>query len=178
MTADCRPHSNGRGLDDETAKGITGLSPDSQPDSKSSQWGVIKPHVEEKVSSAPNVDQGGQPSAAQLDNRSVLYVGEKLMPKLVTAESCVGEGIPDPRSNDNLEGQVCHPDQMKSLLLTTPHKQKSNITRNKNHGLLPQVDVSKPVATPVPPDVDMSPCKPKDHQVDADIVDLVKKLQN
>ena len=162
------------------------------------------------------------------------------MPKLVTAESCVGEGIPDPRSNDNLEGQVCHPDmqiaaqnvlppgavsrsppprerksrsvsankrgctnktrpasfarsvsptiskiqagqtkdQMKSLLLTTPHKQKSNITRNKNHGLLPQVDVSKPVATPVPPDVDMSPCKPKDHQVDADIVDLVKKLQN
>ena len=64
---------------------------------------------------------------------------------------------------------------MKSLLQTTPHKQKSNITRNKNHGLLPQVDFSKPVADPVPP-VDMSPCKPKDHQVDADIVDLVKKL--
>ena len=32
------------------------------------------------------------------------------MPKLATAESCVGEGIPDPRSNDNLDGQVCHPD--------------------------------------------------------------------
>ena len=237
VTADCRPRSNGRGLD-ETAKGIKGLSPDNQPDSKSSQLGVIKPHVEGQASSAPNVDQGGQPSPAQLDNRSVLYAGEKLMPKLVTAESCVGEGIPDPRSNDNLEGQVCHPDmqiaaqnvlppgavsrsppprerksrsvsvnkrgctnktrpasfarsvsptiskiqagqtkdQMKSLLQTTPHKQKSNITRNKNRGLLPQVDVSKPVATPVPPDVDMSPCKPKDHQVDADIVDLVKKL--
>ena len=65
---------------------------------------------------------------------------------------------------------------MKSLLQTTPHKQKSNITRNKNHGHLPQVDVLKPVATPVPPDVDMSPCKPKDHQVDVDFVDLVKKL--
>ena len=29
VTADCRPHSNGRGLDDETAKGIKGLSPDN-----------------------------------------------------------------------------------------------------------------------------------------------------
>ena len=29
--------------------------------------------------------------------------GEKLTPKLVTAESCVGEGIPDPQSNDNIE---------------------------------------------------------------------------
>ena len=238
VTADCRPRSNGRGLEDETANGIKGLPPDNQPDSKSSQLGATKPQVEGHVSSAPNVDQGGQPSTAQSDNRSVLYVGEKLMPKLVTAESCVGEGIPDPRSNDNLDGQVCHPDmqiaaqnvlppgavsrsppprerksrsvsvnkrgctnktrpasfarsvsptiskiqagqtkdQMKSLLQTTPHKQKSNITRNKNHGLLPQVDVSKPVTTPVPPDVDMSPCKPKDHQVDADIIDLVKKL--
>ena len=64
---------------------------------------------------------------------------------------------------------------MKSLLQTTPHKQKSNITRNKNHGHLLQVDVSKPVVTPVPPDIDMSPRKPKDHQVDVDIVDLVKK---
>ena len=104
VTADCRPRSNGRGLEDETANGIKGLSPDNQPDSKSSQLGVIKPHVEGHASSAPNVDQGGQPSPAQLDNRSVLYAGEKLMPKLVTAESCVGEGIPDPRSNDNLDG--------------------------------------------------------------------------
>ena len=160
------------------------------------------------------------------------------MPTLVTAESCVSEGIPDPQSNDNLEVQLCHPDkqiaaqnvlppgpvshsppprerksrsvsvnkrgytnktrpasfarsvsptiskiqagqtkdQIKSLLQTTPHKQKSNITRNKNHGHAPQVDVLKPVATPVPPDVDMSPCKPKDHQVDVDFVDLVTKL--
>ena len=205
---------------------------------KSSQLGVIKPHVEGQASSAPNVDLGCQPSPVQLDNRNALYVGEKLMPKLVTAESCVGEGIPDPQSNDNLEVQLCHPvmqpaaqnvlppgavsrsppprerksrsvsvnkrgcanktrpasfarsvsptiskiqvgqtkDQMKSLLQTTPHKQKSNIARNKNHGHLLQVDVSKPVVTPVPPDVDMSPRKPKDHQVDVDIVDLVKKL--
>ena len=28
------------------------------------------------------------------------------MPKVVTAESCVGEGIPDPQSNDNLEVQL------------------------------------------------------------------------
>ena len=61
-------------------------------------------------------------------------------------------------------------DHMKSLLQTTPHKQKSNITRNKNHGHAPQVDVLKPVATPVPPDVDMSPCKPKDRHVDVDFV--------
>ena len=235
---DSRPHSNGRGLDDETAKGIKGLLPLSQPDPKSSQLGLIKPLVEGQVSSAPNVDLGSQPSPVQLDNTDALYVGEKLMPKLVTAESCVGEGIPDPRSNDNLEVQVCHPDmqpavqnvlppgatsrsppprerksrsvsvnkrgcanktrpasfarsvsptiskmqagqtkdQMKSWLQTTPHKQKSNIARNKNHGHSLQVDVSKPVVTPVPPDVDMSPCKPKDNQVDVDIVDLVTKL--
>ena len=67
-------------------------------------------------------------------------------------------------------------DHMKSLLQTTPHKQKSNIMRNKNHGHAPQVDVLKPIATPVPPDVDMSPCKPKDRQVDVDFVDLVTKL--
>ena len=35
---------------------------------------------------------------------------EKLMPKLVIAESCVVEGIPDPRSNDNTElQQLCDP---------------------------------------------------------------------
>ena len=66
--------------------------------------------------------------------------------------------------------------QLKSWLQTTPHKQKSNIARNKNHVHPPQIDVSKPVATPVPPDVDMSPRKPKGNQVDADIVDLVKNL--
>ena len=110
VTADCRPRNNGRGLEDEAANGIKGLPPDDQPDSKSSQLGATKTQVEVHVPSAPNVDQGGQPSTAQSDNRSVLYVGEKLMPKLVTAESCVGEGIPDPRSKDNLDGQVRHPD--------------------------------------------------------------------
>ena len=120
-------------------------------------------------------------------------LGRNPCPKLVTAESCVSEGIPDPQSNDNFEVQSGHPDkqiaaqnvlppgpvprsppprerksrsvsvnkrgytnktrpvsfarsvsptiskmqagqtkdQMKSLLQTTPHKQKSNITRNK-----------------------------------------------
>ena len=238
VAADRRPYNNGRGLDNDADKDIKGLFPDNQIDSKSSQLGEVKPHVEGQVSSAPNFDLGSQPSPAQFNNQSALYVGEKPMPKLVTAESCVGEGILDPRSNDNLEGQGCHPDmqvaaqnvlppgavsrsppprerksrsvsvskrgctnktrpasfarsvsptiskiqagqtkdQIKSLLQTTPHKQRSNISRNKNHGLLSQVDVSKPVTTPVPPDVDMSPCKPKDHQVDADIVDLVTKL--
>ena len=164
--------------------------------------------------------------------------GEKLISKLVTAESCVSEGIPDPQNSGNFEVQSRHPDQqvatqnvlppgpisrsppprerksrsvsvnksgstnktrpasfarsvsptisklqagqtkdhMKSLLQTTPHKQKSNIMRNKNHGHAVQVDVLKPIATPVPPDVDMSPCKPKDRQVDVDFVDLVTKL--
>ena len=238
VAADRRSYNNGRGLDNDTDKDIKGLLPDNQPDSKSSQLGEVKPHVEGQVSSAPNFDQGSQLALAQFNNQSALYVGEKPMPKLVTAESCVGEGILDPRSNDNLEGQGCYPDmqvaaqnvlppgavsrsppprerksrsmsvskrgctnktrpasfarsvsptiskiqagqtkdQIKSLLQTTPHKQRSNISRNKNHGLLSQVDVSKPVITPVPPDVDMSPRKPKDHQVDADIVDLVTKL--
>ena len=238
VAADRRSYNNGRGLDNDTDKDIKGLLPDNQPDSKSSQLGEVKPHVEGQVSSAPNFDQGSQLAPAQFNNQSALYVGEKPMPKLVTAESCVGEGILDPRSNDNLEGQGCYPDmqvaaqnvlppgavsrsppprerksrsmsvskrgctnktrpasfarsvsptiskiqarqtkdQIKSLLQTTPHKQRSNISRNKNHGLLSQVDVSKPVITPVPPDVDMSPRKPKDHQVDADIVDLVTKL--
>ena len=238
VAADRRSYNKGRGLDNDTDKDIKGLLPDNQPDSKSSQLGEVKPHVEGQVSSAPNFDQGSQLALAQFNNQSALYVGEKPMPKLVTAESCVGEGILDPRSNDNLEGQGCYSDmqvaaqnvlppgavsrsppprerksrsmsvskrgctnktrpasfarsvsptiskiqagqtkdQIKSLLQTTPHKQRSNISRNKNHGLLSQVDVSKPVITPVPPDVDMSPRKPKDHQVDADIVDLVTKL--
>ena len=60
--ADSRPHSNGRGLDDETAEVIKGLLPLSQPDSKgSSQLGLIQPLVEGQVSSAPNVDLGSQP---------------------------------------------------------------------------------------------------------------------
>ena len=52
-------------------------------------------------------------------------------------------------------------DQLKSWLQPTPQKLKSNIARNKNQGHPLQVDVSKPVVTPVPPDVDMSPRKPK-----------------
>lgn len=67
-------------------------------------------------------------------------------------------------------------EKLKSCLQTTPRKQKGNITRNKNQVHLTQVDVSKPVTTPVPPDVDMSPRKPRDNQVDADIVDLVTKF--
>ena len=238
VAADSKPYSNGRRVDHELAKSTNVLSPDNQPDPKSSQVGVNKPQVEGQVSSAPENSLCGQPSPAQLENRCALYVGEKLMSKLVTAESCVSEGIPDPQSSGNLEVQSRHPDQqgatqnvlppgplsrsppprerksrsvsvnkrgsinktrptsfarsvsptisklqagqtkdhMKSLLQTTPHKQKSNITRNKNHGHAPQVDVLKPVATPVPPDVDMSPCKPKDRQVDVDFVDLVTKL--
>ena len=238
VTADSKPYSNGRKVDYEPAKSTNVLSPDNQPHPKSSHVGVIKPQVEGQVSSAPENSLCGQPSPAQSENRCALYVGEKLMSKLVTAESCVSEGIPDPQSSGNLEVQSRHPDQqgatqnvvppgplsrsppprerksrsvsvnkrgsinrtrpasfarsvsptisklqagqtkdhMKSLLQTTPHKQKSNIMRNKNHGHAPQIDVLKPIATPVPPDVDMSPCKPKDRQVDVDFVDLVAKL--
>ena len=236
--ADSKPFCNGSKVDCEPAKSTNVLSPDNQPDPKSSQVGVIKPQVEGQFSSAPENSLSGQPSPAQSENRCALYVGEKLMSKLVTAESCVSEGIPDPQSSGNFEVQSRHPDQqvatqnvlppgpmsrsppprerksrsasvnkrgstnktrpasfarsvsptisklqagqtkdhMKSLLQTTPHKQKSNITRNKNHGHAPQVDVLKPIATPVPPDVDMSPSKPKDRQVDVDFVDLVTKL--
>ena len=38
---------------------------------------------------------------------------------------------------------------LKSWLQTTPHKQKGNTVRNKNHGHPPQVDLSKPAAAPV-----------------------------
>ena len=243
--ADSRPHNyastrcNGKGLDEESAKDTKGLLPLSQPDPKGGQLGLIKPHAEGRAPSAPCAGQCSQPSPVHLDTKNILYAGEKPMPKLVTAESCVVEGIPDPQSNDNTELQhLCHPklqsaaqevlppgatsrsppprgrksrsvsvnkrgcvnktrpasfarsvsptiskiqagqakDQLKSWLQTTPYKQKSNIARNKNHGHPLQVDVSKPVVTPVPPDVDMSPRKPKDNQVDADIVDLVKKF--
>ena len=64
VAADRRPYNNGRGLDDDTDKDIKGLFPDNQPDSKSSQLGEVKPHVEGQVSSAPNFDQGSQPSPA------------------------------------------------------------------------------------------------------------------
>ena len=57
---------------------------------------LIKPHAEGRAPSAPWADLCSQPSPAHLDTKSALYAGEKLMPKLVTAESCVGEGIPDP----------------------------------------------------------------------------------
>ena len=46
------PTNNGRGLDNDTDKDIKGLLPDNQPDSKSSQLGEVKPHVEGQVSSA------------------------------------------------------------------------------------------------------------------------------
>ena len=236
--ANSKPFSNGSKVDCEPAKSTNILSPVNQPDPKDSQVGVIKPQVEGQISSAPENCLSGQPSPAQSENRCALYVGEKLISKLVTAESCVSEGIPDPQNSGNFEVQSRHPDQqvatqnvlppgpisrsppprerksrsvsvnkhgstnktrpasfarsvsptisklqagqtkdhMKSLLQTTPHKQKSNIMRNKNHGHAPQVDVLKPIATPVPPDVDMSPCKPKDRQVDVDFVDLVTKL--
>ena len=65
---------------------------------------------------------------------------------------------------------------MKSYLQTAPHKQKGSTARNKNHIHPPQVDVSKLVATAVPPDVEMSPHKPKNNHVDADIVDLVARM--
>lgn len=67
-------------------------------------------------------------------------------------------------------------EQLKSCLQTTPHEQKGNTARNKNHLHSLQVDVSKPVVSPVPPDVEMSPRKPNNKSVDADIVDLVEKI--
>ena len=87
------------------AKDLKGLLPSSQPDPKCGQLGLIKPHAEGRAPSAPWADLCSQPSPAHLDTKSALYAGEKLMPKLVTAESCVGEGIPDPQSNDNIEVQ-------------------------------------------------------------------------
>ena len=67
-------------------------------------------------------------------------------------------------------------EQLKSCLQTTPHKQKGNTARNKSHLHSLQVDVTKPVATPVPPDIEMSPRKPSKHSVDDDIIDLVQKI--
>ena len=230
---------NGERLDEEPAKDPKGMPSLSQPISKGGQLGLIKHHAEGQAPLVPCVGQCSQLSPVHPDTKNILYAGEKPMPKLVTAESCVVEGIPDPQSNDNTELQhLCNPklqsaaqevlppgstlrsppprerksrsvsvnkrgcvnktrpasfarsvsptiskiqaghakEQLKSWLQTTPHKQKSNIARNKNHVHPPQVDVSKPVVTPVPPDVDMSPRKSKDNQVDADIVDLVKKF--
>ena len=43
------------------------------------------------------------------------------MSKLVTAESCVVEGIPDPRSNDNAElQQMCDSQMLKEILPPGP----------------------------------------------------------
>ena len=236
----CSPtRCNGEGFDKEPAKDPKGMPSLSQPNSKGGQLGLIKPHAEGQAPLAPSVGQCSQLSLVHPDTKNILYAGEKPMPELVTAESRVAEGIPDPQNNDNTELQhLCNlklqsaaqevlppgsklrsppprerksrsvsvnkrgcvnktrpasfarsvsptiskiqgghaKEQLKSWLQTTPHKQKSNIARNKNHVHPPQVDVSKPVVTPVPPDVDMSPRKPKDNQVDADIVDLVKKF--
>ena len=102
--ADSRPHNyvstrcNGGGLGEESAKDTKGLLPLSQPDPKGGQLGLIKPHAEGRASSVPCVGQCSQPSPVHLDTKNILYAGEKSMPKLVTAESCVGEEIPDPQS--------------------------------------------------------------------------------
>ena len=78
----------------------------------------------------------------------------------------------------NVATRACH----HSAILRDPTCEKCLRSRRvtsretKNHGHAPQVDVLKPVATPVPPDVDMSPCKPQDRHVDVDFVDLVTNL--
>ena len=192
------------------------------------------PYAEAKAPAVSPVCLQSDPSLRHPDEKNALYAGEGHMPKLVT-ESCVVEGIPDPRSNDRTVLQQiydpkshsdaqdvlppgptlrsspprdrksrsvsvskrgvfnttrpasfarsviskvqtgCAKEQLKSCLQTTPHKQKGSTARNKSPLHPPQVDVSKPVATPVPPDVDMSSRKPKNN-VDADIVDLVQKF--
>ena len=230
---------NGVGLDKEPGKDSQNISSQAQLNSKGCQLGLVNTHAELQVPLAPFAGQCSQLSPVSPDAQNALYAGDKLMPKLVTAESCFVEGFPDPRNSDNTELQqlfdpklyssvqeILPPgpisrsppprerksrsvsvhkrgcvnktrpasfarsvsptiskvqagqakEKLKSCLQTTPHKQKSNIARNKNHVHLTQVDVSKPVATPVPPDVDMSPRKPGEKQVDADIVDLVKKF--
>ena len=229
----------GDDLDEEPAKDHNDMPSQGQPNPKGCRPGLVKPHAEVKALVVPLTGQVSEFSPMHPDAKNTLYAGGKHMPKLVTAESCVVEGIPDPRSNDNTElQQMCDPklqsdaqevlppgptlrsspprerksrsvsvnkrgcvnktrpasfarsvsptiskvqvghakEQLKSCLQTTPHKQKGNTARNKNHIHSSQVDVSKPVATPVPPDVEMSPRKPKNNHVDADIVDLAQKF--
>ena len=101
--ANSKPFSNGSKVDCEPAKSTNILSPVNQPDPKDSQVGVIKPQVEGQISSAPENCLSGQLSPAQSENRCALYVGEKLISKLVTAESCVSEGIPDPQNSGNFK---------------------------------------------------------------------------
>ena len=59
---DSRFHSDGGGFDDEIAKGVKGLLPESQPDPKNSQMGVSKFQLERQVTSTPKVDLGSQSS--------------------------------------------------------------------------------------------------------------------
>ena len=76
---------------------------------------MIRPQVERQFSLAPENSLSGQLSPAQSKNKCALYAGEKLISKLVTAESCVSEGIPDPRSSGDFEVQSCHPSAIVSL---------------------------------------------------------------
>ena len=206
-------------VDEEPANTTNGRLIQSQPHPKGVHPGLVQPQAEVKAPAFPPACQQSGSSPMPPNTISALYAGEGHMPKLVTAESCAAEGIPDPRSNDNTElQQMCDPklqsdaqevlppgptlrsstprerksrsvsvskrgsfsktrpasfarsvsptiskfqtgyakEQLKSCLQTTPHKQKGNTARNKSHMHPLQVDVSKPVATPVPPDVEMS----------------------
>ena len=79
-----------------------------QPNPKGCRSGLMKPHVEVKALVAPHAGQFSELSPIHPDTKNTLYAGGKLVPKLVTAESCVVDGIPDPRSNDNTElQQMC-----------------------------------------------------------------------
>ena len=92
-------------VDEEPADDTNGRPIQSQPHPKGVHPGPVQPQAEVKAPAFPPACQQSGSSPMPPDTMSALYAGEGHMPKLVTAESCVVEGIPDPRSNDNAELQ-------------------------------------------------------------------------
>ena len=95
-------------FDEEPDNAPNGMPAQCQLHPKECRPGLAKPTIDEKTRVAPLAGQSSEFKTIHPDNNNILYAGERHMPKLVTADSCVVEGIPDPRNDDYaVQQQTC-----------------------------------------------------------------------
>lgn len=125
----------------------------SQPHQKGSHPGQVQPQADTRQHDFPPACQKSVPSPPlSEDTRGALYSGGGQVPKLVTAESCAAEGIPDPRNNDSNELQHMYDLSLQSdaqeVLLPGPTLRRSARERKSR-----SVSVSLSVVVLVRPDL-------------------------
>ena len=97
-------------VDEEPAITTNGRLIQNQPHPRKAHPDPVQSQADARALAFPPAGQKSGSSPTYPNTISALYAGEEHMPKLVTAESCAAEGIPDPRSNDNTElQQMCDP---------------------------------------------------------------------